>query len=280
MARPSPPDEIATVVSLCRDIGLGHVSPTLLKAAHHTSLLIAPQSIVARVQSAEPIDPASERASKEMAVTRHLADHGAPTLAPIAELAGPRITAPSVVTFWPYLERHRTADDDDTALATTSLASVHQALRDYRGKLPSYMLALDRCWAALADDRVSIALSLGDRNLLKAEYRRLRHSAETTGANWTSLHGDAHLSNLLLSDDGPVWLDFEDACIGPREYDIANLPADAWPYFTDADPALCAAYAHLRSVCVAVWCSIDGSRSAEILEAADYHLANVRQLAG
>jgi Ser/Thr protein kinase RdoA (MazF antagonist) len=37
------------------------------------------------------------------------------------------------------------------------------------------------------------------------------------------LHGDAHLGNCLGSPTGPLWHDFETACHGPREYDLAAL---------------------------------------------------------
>ncbi len=38
-----------------------------------------------------------------------------------------------------------------------------------------------------------------------------------------ALHGDAHLFNCLPSSAGPLWHDFECACRGPREYDLAAL---------------------------------------------------------
>jgi Ser/Thr protein kinase RdoA (MazF antagonist) len=35
-----------------------------------------------------------------------------------------------------------------------------------------------------------------------------------------AIHGDAHLANCL---PGPLWHDFETACRGPREFDLAAL---------------------------------------------------------
>ena len=92
-------------------------------------------------------------------------------------------------------------------------------------------------------------------------------------------HGDAHPGNLLLTRSGLVWTDFEDACLGPREHDIACLPPAAWPYFRAVDQALVRRCADLKSVCVAVWCGADASRSAEVREAAEYQLHRVRGLA-
>lgn len=281
MARSSILEEMSAVKSICQQIGFGPVTPTLLKAAHHTSLLIASHEIVARVQSGEPIATASERAGREIVVTRYLADRCAPTLAPIREFAGPHVRPPTVVTFWPYAKHRRAASEADASVAAMSLATLHQALRDFDGKLPPYTENLDRCWDALSGDHLGAVLPAADKHLLEQEFRRLRRLVEAIDGRWVPLHGDAHLGNLLLDDDGhnPLWVDFEDACLGPREYDIANLPAEVWPIFPDADLQLVAAYAVLKSVCVVVWCSAESHRSPEMQEAADYHLNVVRDLA-
>ena len=49
-----------------------------------------------------------------------------------------------------------------------------------------------------------------------------------------------------------------------------------WSRFEDADQALVARCADLKSVCVAIWCWADASRNAEVREAAEYHLERVR----
>jgi hypothetical protein len=279
MSRASLHDEIALVSTLCSDLGFIGITPAVLKAAHHTTLLLSPLPIVARVQSAEPIPVARERAVREVAVSRHLADRGAPVVAPLPGSAGPHVVASSVVTLWPYVQYEGTAAESDAPLAAKTLAAVHDALRDYGGKLPPYTRALDRCRAVLDDNFAATALDRDDRNLLQAHYRRLRGKVEETASDaWVPLHGDVHLGNLLLCRDRSLWTDFEDACRGPREYDIAGLPPAAWPHFSAADLERVGLYADLKSVCVAVWCWSDISRSAEIREAAEYHLQRVRQL--
>jgi hypothetical protein len=78
MARACLGEEIATVSALVRNLGLGDVEPAVLKAAHITTLSLAPLMIVARVQSGEPLDFAFQTASREIAVARHLIGLGAP----------------------------------------------------------------------------------------------------------------------------------------------------------------------------------------------------------
>ncbi len=140
MPRRTLADEIDGVTALCGDLGLGGVAPVLLKAAHHATLRLAPLPLVARVQSAEPPDEASARAVREIAVTRHLIGRGAPVVAPLdGMLAGPHLIGGNVITLWPLVE-HRAATDDDAGIAATSLAAVHDGLRDFTGDLPPYTL--------------------------------------------------------------------------------------------------------------------------------------------
>jgi len=279
MARATLDEEMTVVSTMCIDLGLGEVTLAALKAAHHTTFLASPLKIVARVQSSEPIGAARKTATREVALARHLAGRSAPALAPLEEMVGPHVSAPCVVTFWPYVEHARAAEEADAAIAAISLDAVHRSLLDYRGNLPVYTGALDHCWSVLTDDAACAGLGSQDRELLKSQYSRLRRKVEETARHGVPLHGDPHLGNLLFGEHGPLWLDFEDACLGPREYDIACLPVAAWPHFGDADQALVRTYADLRSICIAVWCWDDPGRSDGARDAARHQLDRVREFA-
>ncbi|MDQ6648003.1 MAG: hypothetical protein M3Y93_12380, partial [Pseudomonadota bacterium] len=153
MARSTLDEEMNVVSATCKNLGLGEVTLTALKAAHHTTFLVSPLKIVARVQSSEPIDAARQTALREVAVARHLAGRSAPALAPLEDIAGPHANPPCVVTLWPYVDRGRAAAEEDTAAAATALDAVHRALLDYSGDLPPYTGALDHCWSVLTDDQ-------------------------------------------------------------------------------------------------------------------------------
>ncbi len=212
-------------------------------------------------------------AARELAVARFLAAQGAPVAAPLAE-AGPHQLADGVVTLWPWIDHDRVAGDDDAELAGATLAALHRAFAGYDGALPPYTDALDGVALLLADPTAVPVLAGDDRLLLNAQFARLR--AATGGADaWTPIHGDAHPGNLLLGGVGPVWVDCEDACLGPAEYDIACLPSSAWPRFTEADQALIAGFAALRSVCVATWCAARPA-DGDAREALAHHLTEVR----
>jgi aminoglycoside phosphotransferase (APT) family kinase protein len=280
MARASQIAELETVRVLVEQLGLGSVRPTVLRAAHRTTFLIKSLRMIAKVQTSEGLEPAQRSAARELAVARFLADQGAPVIAPLGEeLSGPHVVRSAVVTLWPHVEHQRDVQEEDAVSAADALHTVHRLFRGYGGELPSYTEALDRCWKVLVDNRTSAALSRDDRLFLMAQYRRLRADVEAANLEPVPIHGDAHLGNLLLADRGPLWTDLEDACLGAPEQDIAGLPPIAWIRFQDADQRSIELWASMKSVCVAVWCWADISRSAEVREAAEYHLRRLRGLA-
>lgn len=62
------------------------------------------------------------------------------------------------------------------------------------------------------------------------------------------LHGDSHFNNLLWSPSGPLWTDFENACSGPIEYDLACL---LWRGAPGTDEAVAAYGAHDDAIAAA-----------------------------
>ena len=74
-------------------------------------------------------------------------------------------------------------------------------------------------------------------------------------------------------------IDFESVCTGPMEWDLSALPGGGGGQFPDADRGLLALLRRLRSVCVAVWCSLQGGRVAELRRAAQRHLGLLHRAA-
>jgi aminoglycoside phosphotransferase (APT) family kinase protein len=281
MARASRQDEANHVAALARRLGLPAEPPRLLKAAHHTSFLLAEAGLVVRVLSGEAIEWAMTRARRELAVVRALHRRGAPVAAAAdPRLAGPHRMSAMMATLWPYRPHERVADETDFGIAAETLAAVHHALAAEVPPLPPFTDTLDRCGRLLADPAALPLLPLADRRLLQDMAGRLRRAVEGAGGRWVALHGDAHPGNLLLGGAGPAWIDWEEACRGPIEWDVASLPPAAWPLFPTADLERVAACGDLRSLCVAVWCWVEPERSDALAEAAEYHLGRVRELAG
>ena len=198
---------VRAAVEVAADHGLHSDDPRVLRDAWHVLVHLRPLPLVARVSSGRPYPqgPPEEDVIRELEVASHAARAGAPVVPP-SELVdpGPHRHGGHVVTFWQYVEPKR---EVEPIAAGEGLRAIHEALADYEGELPTLH----------TDDTARITDSLepsADVELLRE--LGLRQPAGRTQA----LHGDAHLANCL---PGPLWHDFETACRGPQEFDLAAL---------------------------------------------------------
>jgi len=118
---------------------------------------------------------------------------------------GPHTADGRYLTFWTY----RTGEEASPSEAGAALRAFHDAGESYRGPLRSF------------DPRPE-ALCIADlvggepAKTLRGAAARLALPALTQQA----IHGDAHFGNALA---GGVWQDFDDACFGPPEWDLACM---------------------------------------------------------
>ena len=133
------------------------------------------------------------------------------------------------------------------------LPDLHDALRSYPGGL--LILGADDIPHGLKQlDRAGDVLSEADVGLLRASAERLRPFWEAPGADVRPLHGDAHPGNLIAARGGDlVWIDFEDVCLGPVEWDLATImdPAAVAAHHRP-DPERMAQCTELRALQVAL----------------------------
>lgn len=210
----------------------------MLREAWHVLVHLRPSPIVARVTSgAAAVDP--DDVVRELAVAAHAARAGAPVVPPSDEVdPGPHEYGGRTLVFWRYVEH---AGELDAAAAGEGLRAIHETLADYAGPLPP---------AA----RTSQVAALLDALPPSADVELLRDLAARELPVGQALHGDAHLFNCLQTAGGPVWHDFETACRGPREFDLAALAQRQRIHGDDArSAAALAAY---------------GEHDADLLEAA------------
>jgi thiamine kinase-like enzyme len=84
---------------------------------------------------------------------------------------------------------------------------------------------------------------------LQAAAERLGPFLEAPGGDVQPVHGDAHPGNLVATHDGLVWIDFEEVCRGPVEWDLATmLDADAVAAHHRPDPEVLARCTSLRTL--------------------------------
>jgi hypothetical protein len=232
---------LRAAVAVAGGHGLRSDDPVVLRDAWHVLVHLRPIPLVARISSGRPYPqgPPEEDVVRELAVASHAARAGAPVVQPSDLLdPGPHRHGGHVVTFWQYIEPKR---EVEPVAAGQGLRAIHEALADYDGELPSlHTDDLDRITESLEPSAgVELLRELG-----------LRRPAGPTQA----LHGDAHLANCL---PGPLWHDFETACRGPRELDLAALALSARVRADDASRIALEAYgdhdASLLEECLPVY---------------------------
>jgi hypothetical protein len=202
---------IAAGLEVARSNGLRCRDPVVLRDAWHVLIHLRPLPIVVRVSSSLPFPegPHPNDIARELAVAFHAARAGAPVIPPADEVeAAPYRHDGHVVTFWRYIEP---SGEVDPRAAGRALRVVHEALGDYEGKLPE---------VGHPEDTEAMLAAMSTSEDVELLHDVISHRPEVDGQG---LNGDAHLWNCLASPVGPLWHDFETACRGPREYDLAAL---------------------------------------------------------
>jgi len=268
---------IRAAVAVAERLSMTSVTPVILKDSNHTSIHLAPFPVVARVVAPSVGRGARAALSAELSVAEHLARSGAPIVAPTVDvLPGPPLEANETMTLWQFVA-HRPAEESDGPVAAEGLREIHGALGTYPRQLPSFEVAVDACRRLLQEEAGLPALATPDKHFLLTEHDRLRRLLAAATIAPVALHGDPHLGNVLMTSTGPRWTDWESACIGPVEWDLACLPETAPAIVPPVNAELLAVLRDLRSVCVAVWCWAEPDRAPEKRQAAEYHLRRLRE---
>jgi hypothetical protein len=246
---------VAAAVALARENGLRVEEPVVLNDLFSLMVHLRPAPVVARVATLMPRlrAPIAEWLALEIDVTTFLSDRGAPVVAPSRELpAGPHERDGFAISFWTYVQ----PDPDRTPTAadcSAMLPDLHDALRSYPGELPALCANdIPRGLEMLAHD--ATRLSGTDVDLLLASAERLRPLWEGPRDDGQPLHGDAHPGNVIATRDGElVWIDFEDVCLGPVEWDLATImDPGAVAAHHRPDPEVLALCTELRTLQVAL----------------------------
>jgi aminoglycoside phosphotransferase (APT) family kinase protein len=238
-------DAERTVASLTAELGLV-CQPRVIADRSNLVLALDPLPLVARVAMATSASRVGlEFAGREVLVARFLDAAGCAVTRPAAAVEpGPHEREGLVISLW---EREVLEGELDPRLAGARLAECHRALAGLdRAVLPR--------WGGWEEARAVLDRALASPHLTEPERERVRRAweigerlvegAAARSASMQAVHGDAHLGNVLGSTRGPVWTDWEDAFVGPVEWDLASLRsrADLFGEDVDAIEAACAGY--------------------------------------
>lgn len=252
-------------------LGLVLDEPLLIQETNNTVVWLRPSPIIAKVGTQKG---RAQTLIREHDVASALAEWGAPIAPPLPGVGPMRAGETGlVVTLWSRLDHDPDVEADGPTVGR-SLIRIHEALDKCDVPLPSFRAGLERTRIALFDDLRIAALTPVDRAFLRAAFTDLMSRLDERTFPEQRLHGEPHAGNYLLTPTGLRWIDFEDACRGPVEWDLAFLPADGVATFKDVDVDLLALLQTLNSARVATWCWVQ-ARFPEMRRHGEHHLAFV-----
>lgn len=181
---------------------------------------LRPSPVVARV-SRTLVSRGRQALERELAFAQAAAEAGAPVVPPVE--AVPFERGGRLITLWRYVE-HRRPEPADAPAVGRSLRALHEAVAGADLDLPRFD-RLDEVAEKLATLAPDAVVSEEDIALMAAAIDAARARLRTLAFEEQPVHGDAHLGNVLVGADGPLWADLENVCRGPLEYDLACL---AW----------------------------------------------------
>lgn len=234
-------------MSIARSFGLATETAAVLHDSNKLTLRLLPCDSLARVA------PAFHRIARfEIDLAQRLSEVGAPVAA-LDPRIEPRVfeVEDFEISLWTHYETaareippHEYAD---------ALASLHAGMRDLDVPTPHFTDRVDEA-LALADDRERTPdLAGADRRFLSDTLRELRTSITERGAAEQILHGEPHPGNLLATDDGPKFIDFETCCRGPVEFDLAHAPDAVAEHYPGLDPELLRDCRALMLAMITMW---------------------------
>lgn len=213
-AAPATTAAIEASVQLGRRLGLHFEQPELIADGYSVRVRLGPvltRVITRGLQLRGDPQPWMQR---ELAVTRWLSECGAAVIAPWPD-PGPHRVADTFISLWPFVTPVAPETPPTGERFGQALSELHTRLDDCPLPLPLLV-------GPLTDIQTG---------LRQSQHRILHRAAAALlprVADWPRrpLHGDAHPGNLMRTMQGWVWIDFEDACLGPPEWDLASMSLD------------------------------------------------------
>ena len=255
---------LAAATAVAAGQGLPAGQARIRSARGNLMVHLAPSPVVARVATFTAFSRRDPFAwlEREVAVAGFGARQGGPLVAPAAGGVdpGPHRHAGFAISLWTYLPSgpREPAGPDSAGRA---LGLLHRSLAGYPRPLPWLLPATEQISDGLAALEREKALEVSELSALRTRQAGLMAVLDGASEQAIVLHGDAHAGNLLpvvasgagtdaadATEDRWAWIDLEETCRRPREWDLAVL-AGGWPAADDAAAAL-AAYAAVTGTAI------------------------------
>jgi hypothetical protein len=236
---------IAAAMSTAAALGLTVDDAVVLNDSNRLVVRMLPCDVVARVApiAYHDIGVYSQwadyraRAEAEVELVRRLGEMDCPVA-----VLDPRVKArvyvrdDFAIAMWTYFEPVQS--ELPPADYAQALESLHGAMRQIDVTTTHFMdrVADTQRWIASSD--VTPDLSEADRRLLADTLENLSLSIVERGAAEQVLHGEPHQGNVLNTRQGPLFIDLENCCRGPVEFDLAWVPGEVSERYANVDREL------------------------------------------
>jgi Ser/Thr protein kinase RdoA (MazF antagonist) len=275
---------VRAAVTVAARFGLIATEPVVLADGANIVVHLRPAPVVAKVAASTPAVRRDNQdwLQRELDVSAFLAAEGAPVVPPSPELpATTHHDAGHVMSFWRYLppaDPARPLRPDEETIGSM-LRDLHAVLRRYPIATIPVLAPLQDIPAYLARPQTQVTQER--KAALAAAYQRLTAELDPA-APQQALHGDAGGGNLMATDRGWVWHDFEDTCSGPVAWDLAASTSSQYQagprvlaaYGEPVDPGQLAVCEQLRRLHLTVWYNLYAERLPELAPRATELLAS------
>ena len=219
----------ARALAAARAVALANSVPCedalVLAAGSNVLVHLKPAPVIARVMTGTAVlhGDVERWLTREVAVGAFLGERGL-AVSPSDVLApGPHEYDGLWMTFWEFVEHDASRPLPRAHELGGSLRELHAALAEFPAELGPLSDVRDWLDRLLAELDPSPRLTRQDRDLLRSHLQELTPTVFESSLPAQALHGDASISNLLRTDNGLIWNDLEDTCVGPVHWDVAGL---------------------------------------------------------
>lgn len=238
----------AAATSIAAELGLLVEQVVVIQDSNKLALRLLPCDVFARVACV-----GHEVAALEVAIAQRLGALACPvaTLDPRVEARVHELDG-FAVTFWTYYE-DVAPDPQPPADYAQALQDLHAGMRSFQFAAPHFMERVTAAEGLVTNRDKTPGLTAGDRELLLTTLRGASQRIRSDEAVEQLLHGEPHPANLLRTENGLVFVDFETCCRGPVEFDVAHVPDEVSRLYPGVDELLLQECRRLVLAMVAAW---------------------------
>lgn len=228
-------------------LGLAVAGAKILHDSNKLTLRLLPCDVVARIASA-----GRAALEAELDIGRRLTATGSPVARPDPRVE-PRVYERDgfALTLWTHYDQSGQKVSSDAY--ADALERLHTGMARVDVATPHFTDRVEEARRLVAEPSRTPALEAADRELVSHTLRDATRAIRERSVREQLLHGEPHPGNLLDTERGPLFVDFETCCRGPVEFDLAHVPEAVGDRYPDVDRGLLAECRLLALAMVAAW---------------------------